>query len=163
MIRYHKYLVLFSIFFIFSYFPPIIRLLSEVLISENKPQFLPIEAKICLQKNNCVFLEVANTTKQRKKGLMFRMTLKENHGMIFILEKPVNIDIWMKNTLFPLDVIFIRNNRIVNINENLLPCNDKNCPKINSIFEVDKIIELKAGTVKKLNIQLNKIVEIEDI
>ena len=75
----------------------------------------------------------------------------------------VNIDIWMKNTLFPLDVIFIRDNRIVHIYENLPPCNTKNCTKFNSKFKVDKIIELKAGSVKKFNIQVEKIVEIEDL
>ena len=94
---------------------------------------------------------------------MFRESLKDNYGMLFKLNKLVNIDIWMKNTLFPLDVIFIRGNRIVNIYENLQPCNTKNCAKFNSKFKVDKIIELKAGTVKKFNIQVEKIVEMEDL
>ena len=94
---------------------------------------------------------------------MFRRSLKENHGMLFNLNNFVNIDIWMKHTLFPLDVIFIRDNRIVNIYENLQPCNIKKCAKFNSKFKVDKIIELKAGTVKKFNIQVEKIVEIEDL
>ena len=56
----------------------------------------------------------------------------------------------------------LRNNRIVNIYENLIPCNKKKCAKINSIFKVDKIVELKAGTVKKLNIKVEEIVEIEN-
>ena len=94
---------------------------------------------------------------------MFRRSLKENYGMLFKFNNFVNIDIWMKNTLFPLDVIFIRDNKIVNIYENLNPCNTKNCAKFNSKFEVDKIIELKAGTVKKFNIQVEKIVEIKDL
>ena len=132
------------------------------MILENNPQFLPIEAKICFQKNKCVLLEVANTFKERRKGLMFRNSLKENHGMLFILDKPINIDIWMKNTLLPLDIIFISNTKILNIYENLLPCTKKNCAKFNSKFKVDKIIELNAGAVKKFNIQIGKILEIED-
>ena len=163
MIRHHRFLILFSTFCIFSFLPSRYVLLSKDLLSGNEPQFLPIEAKICFQKNKCVFLEVANTPQQRSTGLMFRRSLKENHGMLFNLNNFVNIDIWMKNTLFPLDVIFIRDNRIVNIYENLLPCNEKNCAKFNSKFKVDKIIELKAGTVKKFNIQVEKIVEIEDL
>ena len=163
MIRHHRFLILFSTFCIFSFLPSSYALLSKDLISGKEPQFLPIEAKICFQKNKCVFLEVANTPQERSKGLMFRRSLKENHGMLFNLNNFVNIDIWMKNTLFPLDVIFIRGNRIVNIYENLHPCNAKNCAKFNSKFKVDKIVELKAGTVKKFNIQVEKIVEIEDL
>ena len=163
MIRHHRFLILFSTFCIFSFLPSRYVLLSKDLLSGNEPQFLPIEAKICFQKNKCVFLEVANTPQQRSKGLMFRRSLKENYGMLFKFNNFVNIDIWMKNTLFPLDVIFIRDNRIVNIYENLQPCNIKKCAKFNSKFKVDKIIELKAGTVKKFNIQVEKIVEIKDL
>ena len=159
----HRLLIVFVTFCIFSFLTSRYALLSKDLISGNEPQFLPIESKICFKKNECVFLEVANTPQQRSKGLMFRRSLKENHGMLFNLNNYANIDIWMKNTLFPLDVIFIRDNRIVNIYENLLPCNVKNCAKFNSKFKVDKIIELKAGTVKKFNIQVEKIVEIEDL
>ena len=163
MKRLHRFLIVFATFCIFSFLPSRYAPLSKDLISGNEPQFLPIEAKICFQKNKCVFLEVANTPQQRSKGLMFRRSLEENYGMLFNLNNFVNIDIWMKNTLFPLDVIFIRDNRIVNIYENLHPCNIKNCPKFNSKFKVDKIIELKAGTVKKFNIQVEKIVEIKDL
>ena len=163
MIRHHRLFFLFSTLCIFLFLPSRDALSSEDLISGNEPQFLPIEAKICFQKNKCVFLEVANTPQQRSKGLMFRRSLKENHGMLFNLNNFVNIDIWMKNTLFPLDVIFIRDNSIVNIYENLHPCNTKNCAKFNSKFKVDKVIELKAGTVKKFNIQVEKIVEIKDL
>ena len=92
---------------------------------------------------------------------MFRESLKDNYGMLFKLNKLIDIDIWMKNTLFPLDVIFIRNNRIVNIYENLQPCDSTNCAKFNSKFQVDKVIELTAGSVKKLNIQVEKIVDIQ--
>ena len=163
MIRHHRFLIVFFTFCIFSFLPSRYVLLSKDLLSGNEPQFLPIEAKICFQKNKCVFLEVANTPQQRSKGLMFRRSLKENYGMLFKLNNFVNIDIWMKNTLFPLDVIFIRGNRIVNIYENLKPCNTQKCTKFNSKFKVDKIIELKAGTVKKFNIHVKKIVEIEDL
>ena len=159
----NKLLILFYISCIFSFFSSRFVLLSKDLILGKEPQFLPIEAKICFQKEKCVFLEVANTPKQRIKGLMFRKSLKENHGMLFIFDKPVNIDIWMKNTLFPLDVIFIRNNKIVNVQENLKPCYTKNCEKINSVFKIDKIIELMGGSVKKFNIQVEKVVEIENL
>ena len=162
MIRSNTFLILFSTFCIFSLVFSRYSLLSEELILENNPQFLPIESKICFKKNKCVLLEVANTFKERRKGLMFRNSLKENHGMLFILDKPINIDIWMKNTLLPLDIIFISNTKILNIYENLLPCTKKNCAKFNSKFKVDKIIELNAGAVKKFNIQIGKILEIED-
>jgi uncharacterized membrane protein (UPF0127 family) len=53
-------------------------------------------------------VEVARTFEQQETGLMFRRSLARNHGMIFPLDQPQMASFWMKNTLIPLDIIFIR-------------------------------------------------------
>jgi uncharacterized membrane protein (UPF0127 family) len=51
--------------------------------------------------------EVAATTEEEERGLMFRRNLGDNEGMIFLLPGPQRAEFWMKNTLIPLSVAFI--------------------------------------------------------
>jgi uncharacterized membrane protein (UPF0127 family) len=53
-------------------------------------------------------VQVAATPDQQEKGLMFRRSLGANEGMIFPYEPPQEVAFWMKNTLIPLDIIYIR-------------------------------------------------------
>ena len=53
-------------------------------------------------------VEVAATPEQQEQGLMFRRSLGPDRGMIFPYDPPQNVAFWMKNTLIPLDIIFIR-------------------------------------------------------
>lgn len=51
--------------------------------------------------------EIANTEELRKEGLMWRQTIQQNDGMLFVYENSKIRNFWMKNTLIPLDIIFI--------------------------------------------------------
>jgi hypothetical protein len=53
-------------------------------------------------------VEVAATPEQQEKGLMFRRELAGDRGMIFPYDPPQDVAFWMKNTLIPLDIVFIR-------------------------------------------------------
>jgi uncharacterized protein len=54
-----------------------------------------------------VTLEIADTDATRQRGLMFRGSLKPDNGMLFIFPHASKLSFWMKNTLIPLDIIFI--------------------------------------------------------
>src|SRR3546814_5706222 len=67
-------------------------------------------------------VEVARTDAEQDRGLMFRTSLPENGGMLFPFKKPRIGSFWMKNTLIPLDMIFIRADGSVDrIAENTIP------------------------------------------
>ena len=69
-------------------------------------------------KHTEIQVEVAKTPEEREKGLMGRMHLGENEGMLFIFEKEGYHGFWMKNTLLPLSIAFIdRECRIVAITD----------------------------------------------
>jgi len=62
--------------------------------------------------------EVAETDEQRMKGLMYRFSLRQDHGMIFVFSRAEQLGFWMKNTFIPLSIAFIDSTgRILNIDE----------------------------------------------
>ncbi len=65
-------------------------------------------------KKNIINAEVAGSSSEREKGLMYRESLSENDGMLFVFEKEQNLSFWMKNTLIPLDIAYINKNGIIN-------------------------------------------------
>jgi uncharacterized protein len=96
-------------------------------------------------------VELAATDEERERGLMFRKQLPDGHGMLFDFETDRNVAMWMKNTLIPLDMIFIRNDgRISNIAENTEPMSTRIIP---SRGAVRAVLEVAGGTAKRLGIQ----------
>lgn len=61
-------------------------------------------------------VEIADTSEERARGLMNRESLGENSGMLFVYEEEADRSFWMKNTLIPLDIIFLNSNfEVINI------------------------------------------------
>jgi hypothetical protein len=99
----------------------------------------------------CINLEIADTPKKRERGLMFRKSLPKLQGMLFIFEKEDIHPFWMKNTLIPLDMIFIdRNLKVVGIIKHAKP--NTLTPRI--VKAPSKyVIEVRAGFAKKYKIK----------
>jgi hypothetical protein len=97
-----------------------------------------------------VLLRVANTFKERQRGLMYETNLLENEGMIFIFAEEEVHPFWMKNTPLSLDMIFLNSNKqVVGVLNNTPPFSEQNL----SIEEPSLyVIELKAGMASKLGI-----------
>ncbi len=75
-----------------------------------------------------VDIEIARTPAERQRGLMYRKSLEQNRGMLFIFEKPDHLSFWMRNTYIPLDIIFIESGmRILGIVEKTTPLSEKQC------------------------------------
>jgi uncharacterized membrane protein (UPF0127 family) len=59
-------------------------------------------------------VELADTPPEREKGLMFRKSMKENNGMLFVFPEEKPLSFWMKNTYIPLDIAYIDKNAVIN-------------------------------------------------
>ena len=129
------------IYFIFNFF-----LVSFYTFSNEK-----IEVSI-YNKNITFNVEVAKTVQERRIGLMYRKKLLNNEGMLFIFPREKIIQLWMKNTYVPLDVIFISKKKvIVDIK--------KNMEKLSETIVKSKVrsryaLEFNAGLINKLDIEI---------
>ena len=84
-------------------------------------------AQWCLDPQRCIALEVAATPLQQRIGLMQRPALPPLRGMWFPFDRPQPLRFWMLNTLAPLDMVFVRDNRVLAIEAEVpicpaLPC-----------------------------------------
>ena len=96
-------------------------------------------------------IEIAETNESRAQGLMYRDKMKENQGMLFIFAKEQMQSFWMKNTIIPLDIIFINaKKKIVNIQKNTTPYSLDSYP---SIAPAKYVLEVNAGFTGKYKIE----------
>lgn len=100
-------------------------------------------------------VEVAKEDLDRQRGLMFRQELAEGTGMLFVFERPEMLSFWMKNTLIPLDMIFVdANHKILRIVEWAMPCKTDPCPSFGSLAKAQYVLEVGGGVSKKLDLQV---------
>lgn len=92
-----------------------------------------------------VTAEQATSTEAQREGLSGRDSVPEGTGMWFPLEPPQRTEVWMQDTRVPLDVVWIRDRRVVGI-ATLQPCSSEPCPREASPGAVDAILEAPAGT-----------------
>ncbi len=120
--------------------------------------------KIVCINSACFKVKVAKTAEEKRKGLMFKTTLPADSGMIFVYDKEGTYPIWMKNTLIPLDVIWIdKDNKIIDIKSNLPPCKTENCEVFKHKGKAKYILELNAGVVDENNIKVGDIVRFNSL
>ncbi len=101
-------------------------------------------------KRHAFRVEVARSAAEWNKGLMFRTALGASEGMIFVGRPPQQASFWMKNTVIPLDIVFIgTDKRILNIGANAVPYSLDPVPSIGPVIAV---LELGGGRAAQLGI-----------
>lgn len=114
--------------------------------------------------NNHIFnLEITKTEKEKEIGLAKYKNIPQNFGMLFTFEKPEYHSFWMKNMRFPIDIIFIRNNKIVTIFKNASPPKSNNEQLLiytPSQFS-DTVLEINAGLSEKNKFKNGDLVRIK--
>lgn len=117
-----------------------------------------------LRINDSVFtVEIASTSIEQANGLSFRKSLAPAAGMLFIFSQSGIQHFWMKDMNFPLDMIWISDNKVVGFAENVAP--EPGAPlwslKIyDSPDNTNKVLEVNAGTVAKDHIKVGDTVAI---
>ncbi|NOU03467.1 MAG: DUF192 domain-containing protein [Novosphingobium sp.] len=102
-------------------------------------------------------VEVAGTPQEQSRGLMFRTAMGADEGMIFPMTPPRGASFWMRNTVIPLDIIFVGvDGRITNIAANAVPYDET---PLSSTGLVKGVLELNGGRAAQLGIAAGDRVE----
>ena len=132
---FHKFLVVFCM----------IALPFATMASSRIPVSITSQGKV-----HQFQLESAFTPKSQEHGLMFRTELPQDGGMLFHYGTARQVYMWMRNTLIPLDMLFVKpNGSIAHIVENAAPHSEE--PR-GTLIPVSAVLELPGGTVKRLGI-----------
>lgn len=124
------------------------------LINNQNPNQVIIDTGEC--KGVGFFVELALTANQQMQGLMNRTSMPEEAGMLFIFNQEKERGFWMKNTLIPLDMIFIKKNGVIHkVHSNAKP-ND--LTSIKSDGPVIAVLEINGGLSQQLGIDAGDIV-----
>ena len=107
-----------------------------------------------------ISVELAKTTEEHEQGLSGRKLLPKNTGMYFIFPELSRHYFWMKDMNFPLDMVWIRQGKIVGITANVPPPVSKDLPIYPSAGLVDAVLEINAGEAAAAGLKVGNKVEI---
>lgn len=113
-----------------------------------------------------ISLLVARSEQERQKGLSGRDKLDSNQGMIFVFEKPGKYPFWMINMKFPLDIIYINNEKVVHIFKKVPPQGDTPIgllPRYTPSENANYVLELNAGKSDELKIKKGTVVKLSGV
>ncbi len=133
----------------------IIIILAVVFLLHNKHD----GSKVILPNGKVVIIQVAESIDEQKKGLSGRTTLGVNEGMLFIFNTKLIPNFWMKDMLMSIDIIWISDNKIVDLSSELVP---ESYPdnSYSPQYPVNSVLEVNAGFIKKNNLKVGDMLDI---
>lgn len=128
-----------------------------VFFQVNKKSINNFLNKSSVTINSATFrVDIAKTQKEKEQGLSGRGSLATDSGMLFLFDKPSYYSFWMRGMKFPLDIIFVLDDKVVGVYEDLQPASadDGNPPQYGSDVISDSVLEINAGAAQKNNIKV---------
>ena len=138
---------------------------SQTLSSDIPPATQPadvpvseIQRKVTMEIGGKPFtLEVAANEADRQRGLMYRKSLPEDRGMLFVFPEQRPLSFWMRNTLIPLDIIYLdRFGKVVSVSQ-MKPLDETGVP---SGWPAKYAVELNEGMAKRLGVKAGDVLKI---
>ena len=129
--------------------------LNEIIFHRDGE--LAFISKDSRKKIKTIDIEIADTPEESEAGLMFRRTMADTEGLLFVFKKAEARFFWMKNTYIPLDMIFVdKNMKIVKIEKNTIPMSEENIPTHkNTLYTV----EVNAGFCDRYGINVGDYIQ----
>lgn len=144
-----SYIVIFGIIYLLTYIGFFFFVgLKEPASKEqiNSPYLMINELRIPV--------EVVDTPEKRTLGLSYRESLASDSGMLFVMPSRRVSSFWMKEMRFPLDIIWIDGDKIVNLSQDLPPGGPQPKNSYSSLYPVDQVLEVNGGFAEKNGIKI---------
>ena len=110
----------------------------------------PAVVPLTLPSGKVLQVEVMINDEDRAMGLMFRPSLAEDRGMLFFFENPDFHGIWMKNCKFPIDIVWLdEEKKVVDVKEGAPPCRADPCPVYQPMRRASWVVEINSGQAKR--------------
>jgi uncharacterized protein len=123
-----------------------------------------VSPRIVFPDQSAIAVEVASDDATREQGLMYRDHLAGDRGMIFLFLQAGEYPFWMKNTLIPLDMIWMdAEHRIVHIAHDVPPCKADPCPNYPPNAKASSVLELAAGVAARHHLADGNVLRFEGL
>ena len=120
--------------------------LALAALGDASPAVIPLT----LPSGTVLQVEVMVKDEDRAMGLMFRPSLPKDRGILFIFERPDFHGIWMKNCKFPIDIVWLDEERkVAHVAESVPPCKAEPCPVYSPLRRAAYVVELNAGVARR--------------
>lgn len=120
-------------------------------------------AEVVIGEDVRVAVEVAATPATRERGLSGRDELAEGRGMLFLFPQPNKYVFWMKDMRFPIDILWIRGDELVDMTVDVPPPTgpDEILPSYAPLYPADKVLEVPAGFAQRFGLRLGESIRVE--
>lgn len=98
-------------------------------------------------------MHVARSPSEQRRGLLDRRRLEAGRGMVFVVDPPRPVSMWMLDMSMPLDIVFVREGRVRRVVRRVPACHNLPCPEYDSRGPVDAVIEVGAGEARRLGLR----------
>ena len=120
--------------------------------------------RVVLPSGTVYSVEIADTPEAQANGLKFRESLPEKTGMLFLFRDGGIHRFWMKNTMIPLDIIWLDpEGKVIFISANTPPCKADPCPNYGPDDAVDSVLEIAGGMAAKENVTVGARIQVEGV
>lgn len=126
--------------------------------TEARPAVIPLS----LPSGKVLRVELMVRDEDRQMGLMFRPSLPVEQGLLFVFERLDFHGIWMKNCRFPIDIVWLDENRkVVDVKEAVPPCAGDPCPSYGPLRRAAYVLEINAGQARREKVTIGSTLSFE--
>lgn len=133
--------------------------------STSKPTATPVAGPRVILPSGAVYrLELAHTPEQQAQGLMYRESLPEKTGMLFLFDDKGVHRFWMKNTMIPLDMVWMdAEGKVLFVSADTPPCKADPCPSYGPESPAAMVLEIAGGKAVKEKVGVGSVLQFKDL
>ena len=125
---------------------------------------VPAGPRVVLPSGAVYAVDLARTPEEQAQGLMFRESLPERTGMLFLFRDAAPHQFWMKNTMIPLDIVWLDDaGRVVFVSADTPPCRADPCPNYGPEVPAPTVLEIAGGLAEKEKVTVGSRIKLEGV